>query len=356
MLSDTIASKLASGIDLLCCVALFPAIIFYICSFFAIGPYQVKPKSDQLTRSKGALGATAANIEEQVKTYIPTFKEIPNTIRFTFCSLLASFLAPLFNAIEKLIFQANGQMSLCIVTAKMCFILFFIGKLSTIAFLGVRSLVGYEVRNDDECLNKKTVSFVIWIYSLAFLALAIIATLDQVVMIDSGFLAAGLCFARIPSALNISLNVVDLVSSATLLVLFIIPIREVTETNKKMANPNEKLASVLRENMVVGGFTIGSAFIASITVTVFQFDPVNFRDLALLGGAIRNLDLLANCLMQLYGTRGYWLRKANWSVEQKVARVRNLSTSNSFAVLSNSATMLSTPFIKDNMKPDQSFA
>eukprot|EP00475_Leptophrys_vorax_P003469 TRINITY_DN12056_c0_g1_i1.p1 TRINITY_DN12056_c0_g1~~TRINITY_DN12056_c0_g1_i1.p1 ORF type:complete len:354 (-),score=53.23 TRINITY_DN12056_c0_g1_i1:129-1190(-) len=305
MLTAIEASQIASAIDITCCVCLLPFIVFYLSSFFSVGCFRVKPPSRVTSQAK--LNESAGEI------YIPKFKEIPYTVRFAFCSLLSSELAPLFNAIEKRITDAQVNMSLCVLSVKSCFLLYFLAKLCTVGFLGVRSLVAYEIEDYSNCISKRTVQVTTWMSCLAFGGLAISSAVDQYVVIDQNLLQMGLCFPIIPASLNISVNVIDFLSSVTLLVLFIVPLREVSSSLQgSQTKFNVDLVILIRQNMVIGGVTILLAFLVSITVTVMEFDPVNGQVWAILGGAIRNIDLVCNCIMQVYATRGYWTLKPTW--------------------------------------------
>jgi hypothetical protein len=113
-------------------------------------------------------------------------------------------------------------------------------------------------------------------------------------------------------------NVIDGSSFLIFLALFILPMKEVSRSVKRVDRINcggsemkSKFDDIVRENLVVGAVVSGLTFICVILATVFGIYPVTLG-FPVLPGSLRMLEITANCAMQMYGIRGYFVVKDYW--------------------------------------------
>jgi hypothetical protein len=302
----------AAILDLVCASILLPFAIFMTCSFFGIHfGFQIRnvAKAEGNSQRKRSLQKSTASIRPTAKA--SGWKSTPDTIWLTLAILVFSIAASCSNATQKLNVNPRENFTLCKVAARAALAFFFLGKLTTLAFLGIRTAKVYSFGDSwsHKWISRNLVIAVTWIFSICFLGLAISTFFDAVVQVDPILIEQEICISRVPLVVNSALNVVDGMSSGVLLILYVVPLREVAESLKsehKSATDRDYFGKLAKENAIYGSVTIFFAFACSLWVTILLENPV---DLSVFAGSLRNVDLMINCIMQFYAVRNYWSRK-----------------------------------------------
>jgi hypothetical protein len=245
----------------------------------------------------------------------------PVPVRLAFMSFVFSFISSFTQVIERS--SMNASVVFCNSATRVVIVSYILAKMSTVGFLGARAAIVYEFGPSQsiKCVSRKLVLGLTVIFELGFGLTLGFTLFDQKTSVDMSFLSqTGICFTAIPILTNIALNFVDALSSILFLLLFVLPQVEIIRNAKKdfeqthsvvLTERTEKMEQLVGDNLLVGGIASALALICSIAVTLIE--SADIKDtIPILGASLRQMDLLVNCLTQVYGIRAYFSLKQEW--------------------------------------------
>jgi hypothetical protein len=250
----------------------------------------------------------------------------PLPIRFALMSFVFTFASAFTQVIERS--YVSPTLLICTVMTKLVFVFYTLAKVSTVAFLGIRAAVVYEFGPSQsfKCVSKRLVIALTGVFMFGFALTLGFTVIDKKIVVNEAFLTStGVCFTGIPILTNLALNFVDALSSVLFLFFFVLPHMEVLQSTKRefdnthsvvLTERAHKMEHLIRENLLVGGITTVLALLCSIGVTLLESEDIR-NSIPILGGSLREVDILVNCLMQAYGIRGYFSVKSEWNMWYK---------------------------------------
>jgi hypothetical protein len=313
----------AAVVNLACTVVLACILLFVILSLGGCAKCitdRVAGKGGFQSESKDVISSQATiRVTKSAMTPMK-FCEIPVPVKCSLLCILMSFIASIAQNPVKFMRNADKMPRTCLAFAHLVLLFYALGKLANIAFLGARAELAYFRDNEEKKqFNwRKLVIVLTWIFVLCFLVWGVFAATDEYVVANTRILKLGLCAVDMPLTFNTIVNIVDTISSATLLLMFMFPLKSVVGEMKVGFHKAHKLEILMKENLLVGMIVAGFAFACVTAITVLESTFPVETGTALFAGCLRNVDLTANCVMQMYATRRYWgLKKSLSPAEER---------------------------------------
>eukprot|EP00475_Leptophrys_vorax_P025332 TRINITY_DN3548_c0_g1_i1.p1 TRINITY_DN3548_c0_g1~~TRINITY_DN3548_c0_g1_i1.p1 ORF type:complete len:416 (-),score=94.07 TRINITY_DN3548_c0_g1_i1:348-1595(-) len=218
---------------------------------------------------------------------------------------------------------------------------FSVAKLFSLFFFGVRAIVIRERETE-----RRHVYAALAIILSGFAVFAIVWISSSFGIIDPGF---G-CVTASSDVLvdTYLLNPVDFVTHMALLLIFILPLRQILVTNSGWninSQSSDRYAQLLRETLIVSSISIGFTQVILMILMLNYF--LRNLDLALITSPMFTLDLLVTALCQLFVIRKSWelrIGARSWfgtpSVEEEKSNPLLMRNSRISRFASRSATTL----------------
>jgi hypothetical protein len=321
-------AQLANGVvDGFCSFILAAASIFLWLSAFDIGLFQVREPPKTIVGSR-------------------RFLHLPGTIQFAMFATICAFIASLSQTIRKLAAWDTSLSSQiwCEVVSRSFFLFYCSSKSLTLGFLGARSMTMFESFDtpNSKCFNRRfTLGF-----SLLFAAAELVVGLVGVAINEHGdaLKNPGICTSVIASVYLWVFAGFDAISSVGLIIIFLHPLIKIAKYAQEHRQDVE-LENLAREYLWVGG---GTAFIAFVCAMATSFSYKFSEAVQLLAAVLFVVDLTANSLMQVYGTRRFWKSKSRARLENTQALQARLVSSDGYAHYNSTELQKISSFGKDS--------
>lgn len=184
---------------------------------------------------------------------------------FQYITVIASLITAIALAFRKLHSYTAEEAKLCSIIGKANFNGYGIAKLTTCIFLSLKTSIPFVVMNAQSRMVK-------WLTGV-FLTGYLTVIMSYLGFGSEGVDTMGNCTILTPPAVNVGFTVVDMVSSAILLILFLIPVRHnikyqgMTSTMSDKNQPKTTLNDTLKENIILGV----SAGLSLTVVSIFTY-------------------------------------------------------------------------------------
>jgi hypothetical protein len=286
-------AQLGNGvIDVVCCIILGGSSVFLVLSAFDIGIFKVRETP------RGAKRPTWNR-----------FRKMPATIHFAILATLFGFISSLSQSVRKFATWDTSDASQlwCDVVTRLSFLAYCFSKSLTLGFLGARAMSvfdNFNILRSSSCFSKKFAFYFSLTFGLFDAALGLSGVLDGG-NLGNVFMNPGVCIAYTFSLWMWIMSGSDFISAIVLMIIFVAPLVEVANNARERRGDSE-LSNLARDYIFVGGVTAILAFVCSMVISFSHTFPESSQ---LFAGVLFIVDLTANTLMQLYGTRGYFQLK-----------------------------------------------